>query len=307
LLTKQICFVLGAGASAPYGFPPGSQLMESICGSQPDDWWPLAQAIADFDRSKHDEFVLRLRQSGVTSIDQYAGGNPASQRYAKALIARYIGQAEASNPTVHAVGGQADWMSYLKQHFSNPAQRFSDLPSKPPHVITFNYDRSFEEGMLVRLVASFEDATRALVADVLRNWKIVHVHGFLDGHPDLTDDGHGRPYGSSPFDLAMLESAVKNIKLVREARDDSPEFTLAKELIGGSELVIFLGFAFDPLNLSRLFPVGSVDPIPSLIGTVRPDVTSAIRKASVRRIVLNGPSPGNCRELLDEHAHTYSD
>jgi hypothetical protein len=307
VLTKQICIVLGAGASAPYGFPPGGQLMNQICGPQPDDWWPIAKAIAGFDKYKHDEFVRRVLESGVTSIDQYAGGNPASQRYTKALIALYIAQAEASNPSAQPVGKPADWMSYLKHHFVSPAQRLRDLPGRPPHVITFNYDRSFEEGMLVRLVASFEDATRPLVASMLRTWKIVHVHGSLGPHPDLTDDKRVRFYGSPAFELATLETAVDAIILVRDARDDSPEFTLARKLILESELVVFLGFGFDSLNLSRLFPIGSTDPIPPLIGTVRADVGSAIKKASTRRIVLNPPSPKECLELLDEHSHTYSD
>jgi len=281
--------------------------MDFVCGPQPDEWWPLAKAIADFDRGKHGEFIRRVRESGVSSIDQYAGGNPASQRYTKALIARRIGQAEASNRTVQVTPNQPDWMSYLKNHFANPAQKFSELPSRRPHVITFNYDRSFEEGMLVRLTASFEDATRPLVAEMLRNWNIVHVHGSLGAHPDLTADGSGRLFGFDPMDLPALEAAIDKIILVRDAAADSAEFTLARELILASTLVVFLGFAFDTLNLSRLFPITSTSPIPSLIATMRADASSALKKASARRIVLNGPSPPDCRELLDEHAHTFSD
>jgi len=48
-----------------------------------------------------------------------------------------------------------------------------------PLIVTFNYDRSFEQGMLRRLVASFDGATMPQVADVLRTWQIVHVHGLL--------------------------------------------------------------------------------------------------------------------------------
>ena len=98
MLTRQICLVLGAGASQPYGFPTGGELMRLIAGPQPDEWWPLAKAVTGFDQDKHAQFISRLQESGVTSIDQFASGNQSLKKYAKALIAYYIGKAEAANP-----------------------------------------------------------------------------------------------------------------------------------------------------------------------------------------------------------------
>src|SRR6266851_9310314 len=143
MLTQQICLVLGAGASQPYGFPTGSELMRYIQETQPDEWWPLAKTVTGFDKDDHAKFVSRLRISDMPSIDQFAGGNPASEKYAKALIAQFIGRAEDS-ANVLRTRREVDWASYLKHRIAHDSRQFAALKPKWPHVITFNYDRSFE-------------------------------------------------------------------------------------------------------------------------------------------------------------------
>jgi hypothetical protein len=308
MLTKQICLVLGAGASQPYSFPTGGQLMELIQGTQPDEWWPLAKAVTGFDKGDHEEFVKRLRISDVPSIDQFAGGNPESEKYPKALIAQFVGRMEISSNVLRNQRA-VDWVSYLKHRIAHDVRQFAALKTKWPHVITFNYDRSFEESMLQRLVHTFHDAyaTPGLVAKLLRQWQIVHVHGSLGDHPAFTEDGSGRPFAPT-LEPAALEAAISRIILVHDAKADSDEFTRARALIQESELVFFLGFAFDPDNLEKLLPEASPDPIPSLFATVFDDAKSAIRAASARphrRVVLNG-NYTNCKALLEENSGSYS-
>jgi hypothetical protein len=163
MLTKQICLVLGVGASQPYGFPTASELMQYIQNGQPDVWWPLAKAVTGFEKDDHERFVRRLRISGVPSIDQFAGGNPTSEKNAKALIADFVGRPEDS-ANVLDLPRDVDWVSYLKHRIAHDARQLSALRPMWPHVITFNYDRSFEELMLQRLANTFEDATPELVA-----------------------------------------------------------------------------------------------------------------------------------------------
>jgi hypothetical protein len=304
MLTQQICLVLGAGASQPYGFPTGGELMQYIQDTQPDEWWPLAKEVTGFNKDDHSRFVSRLRISDVPSIDQFAGGNPASEKYAKALIAQFVGRAEDS-ANVLRTRREVDWASYLKRRIVNTARQFSVLKPKWPHVITFNYDRSFEESMLQRLANTFEDATPELVSEMLKKWQIVHVHGSLGNLPALTPDGSGRPF-TPTHDPAALEAAIGRIILVHEAKEDSPEFTRARALIEDSEVVFFLGFAFDPTNLARLFPVSSPGRIPSLFATQFDDAKSAINAASRRGIRLNGVHT-NCRALLEETLGAYTD
>jgi hypothetical protein len=310
MLTQQICLVLGAGASKPYRFPTGAELKALACGAQSEEWWPLAKAVTGFGPDEHVKFVERVIDSGVSSIDQFAGAISSYKQYAKALIAYHIGRVEHSTTVIQAQEDQ-DWLNYLKQQFVNPAQKFSELKSIPPTVVTFNYDRSFEEGMLRRLTASFEDVTRQSVAEYLRTWQIVHVHGSIGPHPELAADGKGRAFAHT-LDPDALRAAMEQIILVRDANPDSEEFTRARESIRGAATVFFLGFAFDPLNLDRILPKGPPNDLPPFYATRRADSATAIRKATApggrmpNKVPLGGNIP-DCRWLLDEYAHIYSD
>ena len=57
MFKERICRTLGAGATAPYGFPPGKQLMDSICDS-PGRLVAPCQGNSNFDRRKHVEFGI---------------------------------------------------------------------------------------------------------------------------------------------------------------------------------------------------------------------------------------------------------
>ena len=301
MLNHQICLVLGAGASQPYGFPTGGELMQYIQQPQADEWWPLAKEVTGFDRTDHDGFASRLRISGVPSIDQFAGGNSKSEKYAKALIAQLVGRVE--NPTIVLDRSRdVDWVSYLKHRIAHNARSLSALKSKWPHVITFNYDRSFEESMLQRLLNTFEDATQETVAELLRKWQIVHVHGSLGDHPALTPGG--RPFAPT-LDPAALEAAISKIILVHEAKSESAEFTLARKLIQESDFVFFLGFAFDPDNLEKLIPQTSAARIPIMYSTLRDDAKTALTAASGRGVPMRS-THAECRGLLEVHSGAYS-
>lgn len=305
VLTKQICLVLGAGASQPYGFPTGGELMKFVRDTQSDDWWPLAKLVSGYGKLAHDEFVERLTFSGVSSIDQFVGQNPTSDKYAKTLICRYISRMEMSSNVLYRPNG-GDWVTYLlRECIVGGVRRLADLKPKWPHVVTFNYDRSFEELVSKRLIYAFEGAMPSQIFELLRQWKIIHVHGSLGKHPALTTDGSGRLF--EPIaDAAALDSASSQIHLVHDVDADSPEFTQARGLIDDSELVFFLGFGFNTQNLEKLFPTSSSPPKSALFSTQRSDVTSAIKKAHARGIVLSGPNHSDCLGLLDEHAYTYS-
>jgi hypothetical protein len=306
MLTSQICLVLGAGASQPYGFPTGGELMQYITSTQPDEWWPLAKAVTGYGKNDHEAFVSRLRVSGVASIDKFIGGNPSSDNYAKALIAQFVGRGEDSDSVLRA-NPKWDWVNSLIDRIVDDSRKLSDVKPKWPHIVTFNYDRSFEEIMLRRFAARFEDAEPALVADMLRKWEIVHVHGSLGEHPALTVDGSGREFART-LDPAALQAAVKNIELVHDVSEDSPEFKHARELIRESSMVFFLGFAFDSKNVARLFPAPLTERIPGFFATQWPDAASAIQKARARGVILNGPDGIQvCRDLLIQHSNSYSD
>lgn len=174
MLTKRVCFVLGAGASMPYGFPSGGGLLELAKKDQPDEWWTLAKASLDVDKSFHAAFVQQLLNSGLPSLDHFAGRISEYKDYTKALIAYYIGKAEFSNGIVQA-GKAHDWCNFFI-HLLADGVAFDDLPKMELDVVTFNFDRSFEEALLIRLSTQYKK-TRQEIANATAHWNVVHVHG----------------------------------------------------------------------------------------------------------------------------------
>jgi hypothetical protein len=77
--------------------------------------------------------------------------------------------------------------------------------------------------------------------------RIIHPHGQLGAHPYIgTSDS--RAYGSGE----KLEAAIKNIKIVSQAESTTEEFSKAREVIKGAQVICILGFAFNRQTLDRL-------------------------------------------------------
>ena len=98
MIEVSTCLVLGAGASAPYGFPVGEKLMEDIIAkvATPNDkhWTALLQA--GHDRRHLEDFVSTLRESGQESVDAFLAHHARFMDVGKAAIAatliRYEGR-----------------------------------------------------------------------------------------------------------------------------------------------------------------------------------------------------------------------
>lgn len=84
----------------------------------------------------------------------------------------------------------------------------------------------------------------------LKPLKIIHVYGLL-GNLDQNRISGTRPY-ETRVGTNELSVAAEGIKIISESRDDAPSFNEARNLFGWAEQVCFLGFGFDPLNVSRL-------------------------------------------------------
>jgi hypothetical protein len=258
MLTKRICLVLGAGASRHYGFPTGGELLDQIIGQQPDEWWPLAAQACDSVATQgfHHSLVSALRSAGSPSIDHFVGKQPRFREYARALIAYHISRGE-TKPRILQAGKAHDWHNFLMQHVADGAPTLADIPSLD--VVTFNFDRSFEEATLLRLsnlyagAADTEADMRSRVVEALVRWRIVHVHGSLGPLPELAGAGPSRPY-EPIVNATQLRAASGRITLLDDAQPDSPEFAHARSIIRESEVVIFLGFAFHRLNCQRVLP-----------------------------------------------------
>jgi len=317
VLTKRVCLVLGAGASAPYGFPTGAQLLDFA--DHPDDgWWPLAAQLLRATPEYHREFVRERRVSGAESLDEFVGRQARFKEYAKLLIAYRIGQAEQRDNIIGATGGPLDWMTFFIRRLIEGVQ-LEDLGKAQLSVVTFNFDRCFEETLFLRLSANYrmpdESAAQARmrIATAYKDWQwpIVHVHGSLGPLEDLA--GPGRAYEPT-HDPEKVEGAAQRLTLLDEAQQDSQLFQRARQLIRTSEVTLFLGFGFHRLNCRRVLPSPWDPAQPAVYGTVQGMSAGRIRKAKDYFRTgdpRGGPTPQlfpeECLTLLREFEDIFSD
>jgi hypothetical protein len=123
-------------------------------------------------------------------------------------------------------------------------------------IITFNYDRCIER-FLAQALADYYDMDRAaaeqLVASKLR---IYHPFGQI-GSLAWQDRTNAVPFGSERTNLLAL---AKQIKTFTEGRHDKDLMSRIHDEILESDTLVFLGFAFHPLNMRLLTPPSEAFP-----------------------------------------------
>jgi hypothetical protein len=152
MIEKGTIFVLGAGASMPYGYPSGAELLDVL----------VEKNIANVFYSGYvaDKFKRTLKYAYPSSIDyflmQYKDNQPFIE-YGKASIISYFLQKEhMDNSTkiggieelslprnIYNTNEKKKWYG----HFFNSVligKNFEDLLKNNITIINFNYDRSFE-------------------------------------------------------------------------------------------------------------------------------------------------------------------
>ncbi len=312
MITQSLCLVLGAGASQPYGFPTGNGLLRAAT-QMPDEWWPLVgEVLPGATRASHEAFLKELAASGAESLDEFVGKRTEYKDYAKALIAYHIGQCERPDRVLGAER-EHDWLNFLIRRISDGAT-LPNLAALDISVVTFNFDRSYEECLLARLSSTYKEpgespaSARTRVVGAIANWKLIHVHGSLGPLPELAMSGPGRAYEST-LAPQMLRQAMDGIILLNDAQSGSKEFTAARELIRSASRVFFLGFGFHRLNCARVLPRKEDWPSPGAIacGTIQ-----GLTKGRIQKVSSYFPPSINLRNddslaLLQEYEAVFSD
>jgi len=264
MIETPTCLVLGAGASAPYGFPVGADLRNEIIGSvaTPNNrvWNELTKS--GYRREELSEFVAALNSSMLTSVDAFLAHRSEYSRVGKACLAATLLIKENHGWLTQPPGSDDHWYQHLWQRLQlGGSKTFGDNRLS---VVTFNYDRSLEWFLTLAYANSFgrplEEAWSVINATI----SLVHVHGDLGPfpYPAATDDT--RPYEPTLTSMSIA-AAARRLIVLSEAQDDSPEFQRARNLIEASDQTLFLGCAYHPENMSRLgcIPGGG----PNWIGT----------------------------------------
>ena len=248
MIKTETLFILGAGASHPFGYPTGKKLRELICSNKQRP--SIIQALKPVHEREDNwyeeivnDFVKKFLRSSVYSIDLFLEYRTEFMDVGKISIGAYLISCEDDKKLREIPD---NWYMYL---FDRLKSSFEDFDKNNISFITFNYDRSLEQFFFEALKNRFNRIDQECAAK-LKKIPIVHLYGQLDLLPWQSNDGV--PYSANYN--ARLRNAKKNIKLFSDNQNvnESEEFQEAYKLIQKSQRIYFLGFGFDEINLERL-------------------------------------------------------
>jgi hypothetical protein len=250
MISKPTVFVLGAGASMPYGFPSGKGLRDVILSSQPTSFLGNKHRDEIF-KGQYRAFQDALRLSAQSSVDAFLEHRLDLLEIGKVAIAYYLIKCEleaALFPT-EPQRAKAHWYELLVSRMDAPFDAFEENQVR---FITFNYDRSLEHFLLTALKHRHNKRAEEVVKK-LQAIPIVHIHGQLAPLEWQEDHlNHGcREYAQDVTRRSVI-AAKEGIKIISEATDTSDELSVGHEYVTNAQAIYFLGFGYLDTNMRRL-------------------------------------------------------
>jgi hypothetical protein len=307
-MSEHTVLILGAGASLAYGLPLGKGLVEKIHNLLPsNETDPFTDAVENLLRAiecsaeclaswksvsnKSIEFALiefkqRLKYSDPKSIDaflsrDFGSANLVFRLIGKLCIAHVIATCESKDNIDGAESNHAidHWYRYLWQDCLNSTcQSLEEVKAKKLRIVSFNYDRSLEYFLGMKLAPYLNKPGVRLDPKRISSWaqssfqeiensfEITHPYGTLGSLSEV-------PYGETTNSKAYVSKMALNIRVIGEERVGDDSFSKAKDWVAGAKNVIFLGFSFDATNMERLgLAAGLAPSIKSIEGQIMREV-----------------------------------
>jgi hypothetical protein len=308
MITDNTVFIVGAGASNPYGYPIGTELRLEICDMFPKRLNLLLAGSGDIIMESalpivRDalSFCQRFRDARIKSIDRYLAINPEFSEIGKLAIVLSILDVERRHKFDETL--QDNWYFYLYNRMVDgfrTADSYKQFGENKISFITFNYDRSLENFFFECLKNTFHKATEEEIVDQFKNIPIHHVYGQVD---ELPWQGKGKAYGSV-YNYNDLQDAALNIKTMYERTES--ENNEIKEIIARARFIYFLGFGYDKNNMEIIGLPDAITPGHRICGTFKnakqkeiSDVVKVFRKIASHNLI-HIVSCG-CVDLLREY------
>ena len=286
-LDEPTVFILGAGASKPYGFPLGPDLKTHLLERTVAKSTRKSLKELGFDEPLIDSFRDALRFGVHTTIDTFLERKRNFRELGSYLIASTIMPMEKHE----ALFPQKDWYGTLFKMLS-----FEDDTPSASHlsIVTLNYDRSLEHFLRMNIDYNCRHDRVDFAHTKRRQIRFVHAHGCLGRYPDVM-------YGTGISDVNALRAAASSIKIVSDRLDDSPDFLEAQKIIADAKCIVIMGFGYNETTLSALMSQAKLDGV-KCFGTAygfNSDGHRKIKEYFNNRITLGAPGEG-CNEFLKE-------
>lgn len=308
MIKQETVFVIGAGASKPYGYPTGDQLHDRICQKFPSE---LQEIIAKESGPEQRDLMDKarnlsntFRNSHTKSIDLWLSNNHEYLDIGKLAIANSIIRAENQDMLFFDSRPQEkeqDWFTFLFHEMIT-----NETGQCPLHYfilnkvyfITFNYDRSLEELIYSSLINSFCTVSESEIKKMLQSYPVFHVYGCIDDFP-----WRQRKYKyAARCDKHFVDYASERIKIINEEREIA-NLSQIKLILDNASRVFFLGFGYDSVNMQRLGLPESIKNVGAIYGTgYGLTVHEKSKIVSTFQRVCNVPTTSiedcNCKTLL---------
>jgi len=263
MITRSICLVLGAGASVPYGFPTGRDLLLKVSGELRKHSSPTAELLRGigFDEKKLEAFEESLRLSMLPSVDLFLVNRPEYLELGRAAIVAALVPCEDPGALLLREG-ERRWYEFLRECLGASPE---DFRRNHLSVVTLNYDRSLEYFLVTALKHS-NNLEEPEAAKLLEAVPIIHVYGQL-GRPHFVNP-EGRAY-SPNVSSDMVKKYATEIVIAQQPdwlRSASGGHALALRCIQKAGLVCFLGFGYHDANIDYL-GLDKLDPKVLLLGS----------------------------------------
>lgn len=291
MITKKTVFILGAGASAPYGFPSGEGLLREVARQLTQMEGTTAQVLAELGHSRwqREDFQQAIIHAQPPSIDLFLERRQDFMRIGKDMIAAGLIPHEHPDrlfsfdrpEPVTPASASWPWYRYLFHRLGdNPDEFRQNFLS----IITFNYDRSLEFYLFTAIKHRWQLKDEEITELLTNEVPILHVYGQLGKLPEL--GAEGRPY-EPKVSVDSVTKAAAEIHILHEAEENSPALQRARKELGEAALVCFLGFGYHKINLERL-------QVKKLFGTQRTVLGSAFNLLQGERSPISARfSPAN--------------
>jgi hypothetical protein len=344
MFARKNLIIVGAGASTECGLPTGRQLTERISSLLDIRFKQGYELISgdslicealhaairrqdpnarDINSHIHAARHIRDAMPQALSIDNFIDahrGDKEIQLCGKLAIARSILQAEQSSRLYVDPSGpsRAPHFSTLRETWFNSFFmlltencRVEQLEERLSSVsmIVFNYDRCIEH-FLYHSLQNYYRIGPEQAAELLRAIEIFHPYGTVGWLPW---DG-AKPavaFGADPRANELIDLA-NQIRTFTEGTDpEASDVTKLRDRLVESNIVLFLGFAFHPMNLELLRSSTARHPEPMQVryyGTAKGVSESDREVVSVELTALAGVNRENvvlrdleCAKLFQEY------
>ena len=317
-------FILGAGASKPYGYPTGDGLRKYICSNFTNRFSDIFRrttlsGLKATWASKADQLARIFNKSSTPSIDLFLTRNSRFSDVGKLAIILSIFDAErASKFREESKMPNHDWYTYLFHRMSKTLidpESYKKFSNNKVTFITFNYDRSLEQFFYESLVNSFSSARDNEIVEETKKIPIFHVYGKItdlqwESKSDTAIEylsADEDPYRRFGFDF--LQTIKSNIRLIHERNNN--DCSAIHDKLSSAKRIFFLGFGYASENFDALNINSTLSHEQQIFGTALDYLNKEIEdvKASIsanfelKSPLLNNPRilDTDCVTLLREY------